>query len=191
MKNKFQWKDKPNKTMVQDDLIEMVAPKDTNLFNSPNGTFSCENFPFLYDEIEGDFSVKCQMRPEFVSPYDLGSIVVWENRDRWIKFAYENSDVGYPAIVSVVTEQYSDDCNGPEMRGTVWLQICRRGNTFALHYSKDNKLWNLARIFRLSMASKVCVGLSAQCPAGEQCKVTFWNFEISNTVPENIRNVNK
>ncbi len=127
MKNKFQWKNKPNKTMVQDDLIEMVAPKDTNLFNSPNGTFSCENFPFLYDEIEGDFSVKCQVSPEFVSLYDLGSIVVWENDDRWIKFAYENSDVG----------------------------------------------------------------LSAQCPAGEQCKVTFWNFEISNTVPENIRNVNK
>lgn len=187
----IQWKNKPEHAKVQEDEIEMIAGKDTNLFNSPSGTFSCADFPFAYKVMEGDFYVKCKVTPNFTSLYDLGSIVVWENDNCWIKFAYENSDAGYPAIISIVTNIYSDDCNGPQVEGDVWLQIFRKNNTFALHYSQDGECWNLARIFNLSMAEEVCVGVSAQCPMGKECKVVFLNFEVGKEVPENIRNVNE
>lgn len=185
----MKWMNKPTCATVQGDCIEMTAPKGTNLFNSPLGTFRCADFPFSYEEVEGDFAVKCKIASDFENLYDLGSLVCWECEEKWIKFAYENSDMGQPAIVSVVTDQYSDDCNGPVMTGDVWLQICRKDNAFALHYSQDGLKWSLARIFHLEMAKKVCIGVSAQCPMGEKCEVRFSNFEISKDVPQNIRSI--
>jgi regulation of enolase protein 1 (concanavalin A-like superfamily) len=166
----------------------MIAAKETNLFNCPSGSFKFNNFPFYYKRYQGDFVVRCKITPEFKAMYDLGSIVVLENDNTWIKFAYENTDNGYPALVSVVTKDYSDDCNGVRVEGSMWLQVVRKGNVFALHFSEDKEKWSLARIFRLDMSNEVYVGISAQCPLGAGCKVIFESLEICKNVWPNIRN---
>ncbi len=181
------WINQPDIFEVTENRITMVAPKNTNLFNSPSGTFQCADFPYYYSKWQGDFVVRCQITPAFKALYDLGSIVVWENEQRWIKFAYENTDNGYPAMVSVVTQDYSDDCNGSYCEGSIWMQISRQKYTFALHFSEDKKKWLLARICRLPMSESVLVGLSAQCPMGENCKVVFEHFEISPNTYSDIR----
>lgn len=73
------------------------------------------------------------------------------------------------------------------MDGSVWLQISRKGDVFALHYSKDGLKWDLARICHLPMKKIVHVGLSAQCPSGEQCVATFEYFELKNNNCSNMR----
>lgn len=186
-KKEWKWQTEAEECVIDSDKITMTAGHGTNLFNSPSGYFKCGTFPYLYVEYQGDFIVICKVLPEFHEVYDLGSIVVWDNEDTWIKLAYENTDNGYPAIVSVVTREYSDDCNGAEMDGPVWLQISRKGDVFALHFSKDRVAWQLARICRVSMSEKVKVGISAQCPSGEQCKVCFEDFEILENTYSNQR----
>lgn len=183
----WQWQNKADQCKAEGTKITMVAGPETNLFNSPTGYFKCCNFPFMYTEWEGDFIALCKVKPEFQTVYDLGSIVVWNQEDVWIKFAYEKTDSGNPAIVSVVISGYSDDCNGPNLEGEVWLQINRKGDVFALHYSLDGINWLLARICRVSMDKKVRIGLSVQSPSGKQCKVFFENFELRENTYSNQR----
>lgn len=181
------WRDKPDVVNVENDRVFMVAGRSTNLFNNPEGNWKDNKFPYYYTQVEGDFVVTCQVEPVFKDTYDLGSIIVWENEDKWIKFAYENTDCGYPAIVSVCTDGLSDDCNGPAMKGACWLQVSRRDNVFALHFSTDKQNWYMARIRNLDMGHRASVGISAQCPMGESCAVQFAGFEVAEYHLENQR----
>ena len=178
-KIELSWITPPLESQINGKTITMVAGKSTNLFNSPSGYFKCSDFPFYSTEVVGDFIATCHINPRFDKTYDLGCLIVWENDDKWIKFAYELSDSGYPAIVSIRTDVYSDDCNGPMMEEPCWLRISRKDNVFALHYSKDTKNWALARIFRMEMNECIMVGISAQCPSGEKVSVDFNEFEIT------------
>lgn len=187
----MKWKNKPNKYQIEENTICMTAQQGANLFNSPNSDRREHTFPFWYTDFEGDFLIKCKVTPGFVNVYDQGDIIIWENEDKWIKLAYENSDNGYPAIVSVVTEGTSDDCTGQVIQGSVWLLACRRDNVFALHYSEDGVKWNMARIFRLDMNKKVQIGISAQCPSGTECRVVFEDLTIEENSQDNIRNINE
>ena len=183
-----------NGTEVRYENEKMIiqAQKDTNLFNAMSGTWKCNTFPYCYTKMTGDFLVRCRVEAEFKSLYDLGALVIYENEDRWIKLAFENSDTGVPAIVSVVTEETSDDCNGQSIAdNAVWLQICRQGDTFALHYSTDGLSWKLVRIFRLKMQEQVMVGISAQCPTGDGCAVSFSGVIIGENPYIDIRSLRK
>ncbi len=186
-KSELCWQDKPDMVTMDGEHILMVAGRSTNLFNNPDGSGKDNAFPYYYMQVEGDFVATCQIEPTFKDTYDLGSIIVWENENKWIKFAYENTDCGYPAIVSVCTDGLSDDCNGPAMNGPCWLQVSRKDNVFALHFSTDKQNWYMARIFNLDMAACVSVGISAQCPMGESCAVQFTGFEVKDYYIENQR----
>lgn len=170
----------------------MRAQKGTNLFNGVTGMWKCVTFPYYYTKVQGDFLVRCAISVDFESLYDLGALVIYENEDRWMKFAYENSDAGAPSIVTVVTEKTSDDCNGESISDNkVWLQICRQGNVFAMHYSVDKQNWKLARICRSEMSDEVMVGISTQCPVGENCTAYYSDFEITENPFSDIRNLKR
>lgn len=186
----MKWKEKPFKYQIESNKICMIADQGTNLFNSPSSDRREHTFPYWYRDFKGDFLIKCKVTPEFSSKYDQGDIIIWENKNKWIKLAYEKSDNGHPSIVSVVTNGTSDDCTGNKMTGSVWLLICRKENTFALHYSKDGIYWNMTRIFNLEMNNTVQIGISAQCPSGENCKVLFEDLSIKKNHFTDIRNLN-
>lgn len=183
----FSWLRSAKDYKIEGNSILMEAGKGTDLFNSPSETFKCQEFPYYYLNIKGDFIFRCIVSVDFRALYDLGGLIVYENENKWIKFAYENSDVGCPAIVSVVTDKYSDDCNGAEISGNVWMQISRKKDVFALHYSKDKVNWILARIFYMNMKEEVKVGVSAQCPLGESCTASFKEIEVLDNNYENVR----
>ena len=107
----FTWMTLPESYNMEGDKIVVCAGKGTNVFDEPSGNFRDTNFPFYCEEWEGDFVLSAKINPVFNSLYDLGCLMVWQDEDKWIKFAYENSDAGFPSIVSVVTNEYSDDCN--------------------------------------------------------------------------------
>lgn len=181
-------------TMNQAEVIKregklfMTAKASTNLFNSMLGSYRCHNFPYYYTQCTGDFLIRCQVAVDFQAVYDLGCIVVYEDAEKWMKLAFENSDAGGPAIVSIVTGGTSDDCNGAAIPGeSVWLQVCRKGDAFAMHHSQDGIHWSMVRVFRLNMAESVKVGLSVQCPSGESCTAVFQGLEIAENPYDNIR----
>ncbi|MBW1916293.1 MAG: DUF1349 domain-containing protein, partial [Deltaproteobacteria bacterium] len=107
----------------------------------------------------------------------------------WIKLAFENSDATGKSIVSVVTKQVSDDANGPVLstEDSIWLRIIRKGNTYALHWSKNGKVYKMARISSLPVSQAVKIGMEAQCPSGNGAKHEFLYFSIEQKTVNNLR----
>ena len=176
-------------------VLTVYAPDRTDYFNSPikeNGAFPepVANATLLYTELTGDFVFRARVSLIFKNTYDASALLVYENENVWAKLALENSDLPCrrPAVVSVVTNRISDDCNGPVMDGNaVWLQISRVDDCFGFHYSVDGEEFNMVRVFTLPVGKTVKVGFEAQAPMGEGGDRFFDHILIENRRVDNIR----
>ncbi len=179
----------------KDGVLTVYAPAQTDYFNSPvkeNGFFPnpVANASLYYTELTGDFVFKTKVALEFKNFYDAAALLVYENENVWAKLALENSDLPCrkPAVVSVVTNRISDDCNGPVMDGnSVWFQISRVDDCFAFHYSTDGVEYNMVRVFTLPVGQTVKVGFEAQAPMGEGGDRYYSEISIENKRVGNIR----
>ena len=164
--------------------------------STPNSDFICSptqgdviaNAPFLFKEVEGDFLISACVKPTFRSTYDACAILVYANDKHWLKAAFEYTDLGTNSIVTVATDNYSDDANGVDIEGDcVYLQIIRQGNVFACHYSTNGIDYKMARILRMDVPSAMKIGVAVQSPTGEGQFMKFSNLIISQILPKDIR----
>ncbi|WFA86753.1 DUF1349 domain-containing protein [Paenibacillus amylolyticus] len=119
---------------------------------------------------------------------DLRTLMIMQDFQVWAKACFEKTDFDTHAVVSVVTNQTSDDANGSNIDSdTIWLQIARVGNSFAFHYSLDGLKYVMMRFFTLPVEETIKVGLEAQAPLGEGGPRTFQNFSLVNKTVKNIR----
>jgi len=110
-------------------IIELTAPPGTDYFIDICSDYKQCNAPFYYTNVENDFIFRCAVEPTFNTIYDAGCILVYESQNKWIKFAYENTDLGYSSVVSVITNGFSDDCNGERAENkNIFMQIVRKGS---------------------------------------------------------------
>jgi len=113
---------------------------------------------------------------------------VIDNEKLWLKVAFEKSDFGTNAVVSVVTNGVSDDANGCNIAAeSIWLQVARAGNNFAVHYSLDGEKFDMVRLCYLPVGNIVMVGVEAQSPTGSGCDHRFSNFSLEKRTVENLR----
>ena len=193
-KMEFKWLNESTIEKSENKII-IMAPGKTDFFRGieekseegflPN---SLSNAPFYYTEIEGNFVIKAKVSHEFKDVYDSASLMIMQNLECWAKACYEYTDFGTHAIVSVVTNGFSDDANGCNLEGnTAWLQMCRVGNNFAIHYSTDGEKFYMVRFFTLPASPIMKVGLLAQCPLGSGGKRIYENLTIEKKTVKNIR----
>lgn len=177
---------------IKDNEIFIKAGEKTNFFVDGCSEYKEANAPFYYSIIEGDFIIKSKVCPEFRNVYDAGCLLIYESDERWIKLAFENTDLGYTSIISIVTNGTSDDCNGEKFeKENVWLQIVRKDDNWSFHYSEDGDTWKMVRYFRINLEKKVKVGVCAQAPMGDFCNVKFESLQISDNRYSDIRNINE
>ena len=175
------------------DAFTIYAPPETDFFNNPvpeDGRLMKPqgNAPFLYTEVEGDFVIRVRVTPNFMTTYDAACIMVIHDENVWLKAAFEKSDFGTTAVVSVATNKVSDDVNGCNIdAGSVWLQIARAGNNFAVHYSLDGEKFDMVRLCLLPVGDIVKVGVEAQCPTGGGGEREFSGFKIEKRTVGNLR----
>jgi uncharacterized protein len=169
-------------------LTSISAPGKTDAFIDMLTGKSILNAPFYYTEHSGDFIMRVSIEPGFRSTYDAGALFVYESDRKWIKLAFENTDLGYPSVVSVVTNRVSDDANGEKIDAPVIrLQVVRKKNAWCLHYSCENERWKMVRYFELAMKSGIRIGMLAQSPVGDGCNVRFRHFEVIENNYSDIR----
>ncbi len=170
------------------DVLVMASPAKCDFFIDGGTGVMKTNAPFYHTEMEGDFIVRCEVRPQFIGTYDAGGLCAYESATRWIKLAFEKTDLGYESVVSVVTDTTSDDCNGERIEGgSVWLQIVRKNNMWCLHHSKDGEAWKMSRYFSMAMDRKIKIGIVAQSPAGKGCAVQFRHLAVDKMTYSNLR----
>lgn len=168
--------------------IQVNVPARVDFFQDPAGKISNDTAPYLHLEVTGDFIAQAHVQPTFTTTYDAGALMVRQDAGHWAKLCFESTDFGTTAVVSVVTNQVSDDANGVNLitPGT-WLQIVRQGDVFGMHYSPDGKDWKMVRLFRLPIDEKVKVGLVAQCPIGPGTTINFFHFSVQEGSVKDIR----
>ncbi|MFT8349652.1 DUF1349 domain-containing protein [Clostridium saccharoperbutylacetonicum] len=175
--------------------IEIFAPKESDFFCN-NGAVgdegitpeSLSNAPFYYTEITGDFIMKVKVSHDFKDIYDSSSIMVMQDITHWAKACFELTDFNTHAVVSVVTKDQSDDANGCNVEGnSVWLQVCRVGQSFAFHYSMDGDNYYMMRFFNLPAEKTLKVGLLAQAPTGSGGIRIYEDLTIEKKKVKNIR----
>ncbi len=170
------WLNKPDKFQVENSRIMISADGKTDFFVDPALNVIKSNAPLYMKEMEGDFSFSCKVKPLFNMRYDAGAIMLYIDDYNWIKFAFENTDLGYPAVVSVLTKDYSDDCNGEEISSeSIYLKISRKDGLTGFYYSSDGITWKMKRLCRFegNYYKSLFLGIEAQSPVGEGCKVEF------------------
>ncbi|WP_438495718.1 DUF1349 domain-containing protein [Paenibacillus sp. IHBB 3054] len=192
--DQFEWINESKATFENDKLI-IEAPAESDFFNN-NGSVSetgispesLTNAPFYYKEVTGDFVLRAQVSHGFKDTYDSSTLMIMQDFQVWAKACFEKTDFDTHAVVSVVTNQTSDDANGCNIDGdTVWLQVTRVGNSFAFHYSLDGVKFAMMRFFTLPVDETIKVGLEAQAPTGQGGGRIFQNFSLVNKTVKNIR----
>lgn len=175
--------------------IEIFAPKESDFFCN-NGAVgdegitpeSLSNAPFYYTEVAGDFIMRVKVSHDFKDIYDSSSIMVMHDMTHWAKACFELTDFNTHAVVSVVTKEQSDDANGCNIEGdSVWLQVCRSGQSFAFHYSIDGNSYYMMRFFNLPAEKTLKVGLLAQAPTGSGGIRIYEDLTIEKRKVKNIR----
>lgn len=168
--------------------IVVAATAQSNSFVDPASGTAMVNAPFYYNEVEGNFVFRAKVSLEFVTTYDACVLLAYEHEKLWAKACFEYTDIETHAVVSVMTNQYSDDANGINIDGNqVWLQLARKDHIFAVHYSLDGKNFLMARLTKLPMSEKIKVGISAQSPIGQGGDRYFEFLSLEHKTLDNIR----
>ncbi|AQR94588.1 DUF1349 domain-containing protein [Clostridium saccharoperbutylacetonicum] len=190
----FKWLNKSTITK-EGKRIEIFAPKESDFFCN-NGAVgdegitpeSLSNAPFYYTEVTGDFIMRVKVSHDFKDMYDSSSIMIMQDMTHWAKACFELTDFNTHAVVSVVTKDQSDDANGCNVEGnSVWLQVCRVGQSFAFHYSIDGDNYYMMRFFNLPAEKTLKVGLLAQAPTGSGGIRIYEDLTIEKKKVKNIR----
>jgi hypothetical protein len=172
----FHWKHAPLDWKVDlDHRLTILAGAGTNWFIDPAGNRNQDSAPAaLFTPPDASFFLSARVMVDFAATFDAGVIQVRERDDLWAKLCFEFSPQREPMIVSVVTREYSDDCNSAIINGNVvYLRLALTPRTLAFHYSLDGKGWNFVRYFTLGRLEHLQVGFSAQSPRGQQCAAVF------------------
>ncbi|BCW57753.1 hypothetical protein StoSoilB20_11000 [Arthrobacter sp. StoSoilB20] len=120
--------------------------------------------------------------------FDAGVLTLWADSDHWAKLCFEYSPQGEAMVVSVVTNGFSDDSNGPVVTAPwVYLRISRVGPAWAFHSSADGSAWDFVRLFRLESEKPVHVGFMSQAPMGESCEARFDAITLTEEPPADLR----
>lgn len=184
------WINKAKDYSISESSIQITADKNTDTFNNPLTGDKCNCAAIYAKEVNGDFTLSCKVTPHFKYTYDAGSIILYINGDNWIKFAYEYTDIGHNAVVSVVTNEFSDDSNGEVVNNqSIWMKMSKKDNVIGLYFSLNSIDWRMVRIFKHNIKEDdiVYVGLCAQSPIGEGCTVDFENIKYTDKSVDDFR----
>ena len=168
------WENTPLKYSVNGSVLTIEAGAKTDMFRDPNVTYNTDNAPKLLFTADEDFILTTRIEHAFASKWDGGAIVLKTDALHWVKFCFEKDYTGAHRVVSVVTNDISDDCNSVELKQDfVYYKVAKAGNVVTLYFSSDNAQWLLVRHFQYNAKGPLKVGFLAQSPTGTHNSVKF------------------
>ncbi|GAA3862107.1 DUF1349 domain-containing protein [Leifsonia kafniensis] len=173
--------------------LTVVAEPGVDWSNDSVGGSRQTDASLLGFEAPAEFSLSARVRVGGQhdgqrTTFDAGVLALWSDSDHWAKLCFEYSPAGQPMVVSVVTNEYSDDCNSSIVTSdAVYLRITRTGPAWAFHASADGITWDFVRLFRLATTTPVHVGFLSQAPMGQSCVALFNEIRFSRSAVRDLR----
>lgn len=182
-------------TLVRQDgnklIFKVAGEKD--YFSDPDGKLSNTSSPILLTQIDNTkpFTLTGKVTPSFTKDgmYNAGVLFLYANDALYQKFCFEQSEDGQHRIVTVRTQETSDDNNHDVVtQPFVYMKISSDTKTVASYYSLDNKKWQMVRLYKNNYPAAFHVGISAQCPVDKAgSSAVFENLSLTQTNVDNFR----
>lgn len=182
-------------------VLELDSAAGVDWTNSATGHGRQHGASALAFDAPGErFSLTARVSvPGERSTFDAGALAIWWGENRWAKLCNEYSPDGDAMVVSVVTNDWSDDANGVLLDGReVWLRISALGpvtgtdgvvgGAWAFHASFDGERFEFVRQFRMDAPTGGArVGFLAQAPLGDQATARFDRIRLDDVPPADMR----
>jgi len=170
--------------------LDMISGRETDYFNAPDGESQKATAPILLTKVDNNkpFTFIAKLTPQFNEMYDAGALYIYWDDSLWQKFAFEMDEIKNTRIVTVRTNQTSDDNNHSIIiQESVYLKISSDGKQIGLYYSLDKEIWNLARLYKNDYPADIYVGISTQSPIGEGNQTTFEDLSLQQISVKDFR----
>jgi regulation of enolase protein 1 (concanavalin A-like superfamily) len=176
------WENAALNYSVRGSVLTIDAGPKTDMFRDPNVTYNTDNAPKLLFPADEDFVLTARIEHAFANKWDGGAIVLKTDALHWLKFCFEKDYTGAHRVVSVVTNEISDDCNSEKLKQNyVYYKIAKAGNVITLYFSPDAGKWFLVRHFQYNAKGPLRLGFLAQSPTGTHNQVRFSNITYQHT----------
>ena len=175
---------------VKEGKLEMVSLPKTDYFNEPDETISYSSAPLLLTKIDNTkpFTFIAKVTPTFLDTYDAGALYIYYNANLWFKFAFERDERMKTRIVTVRTNETSDDNNHDIVESkSVYMKITSDVKMIGFYYSIDKIKWQLVRLFKNEYPSEIWTGISSQSPVGKGIKTVFEECSLDSLSIKNFR----
>lgn len=175
---------------IAKDSIAINSGAKTDFFNAPNGTEKYANAPMVLKPINNKepFTFTIKVSPQFSETYDAGAIYMFNNNEKWLKFAFEMDERKLTRIVTVRTNGTSDDNNHDIINEkSVYLKISSDVESIAYYYSIDNVNWQLVKVYKNDFPSETYIGISSQSPLGKGITTTFEYATLAKSAVKDFR----
>ncbi len=180
----MKWTRAPRQVTVTEDRVEMITEPHTDLWQRTYYHFRNDSAPVLQLETDERF-FSFTVRTEFDSRvrFDQSGVVMYLDRDNWLKAASEYENGKIQRLGSVVTNNgYSDwasvdiDASAKSM----WYRLSRRGDDFCIENSRDGVEFKQMRICHMFNAKgRVSFGVYACSPEESSFKAAFTHMELT------------
>jgi len=177
---------------LQKELNKLIltSTKETDYFIEPGGAYEKANAPLLLKKIDNTkpFTFTTKLTPDHNVKYDAGMAFIYVDEKHWLKFAFEADEKMNTRIVTVRTNESSDDNNHETVKEkTVYLKISSDIKSIGFYYSTGGASWNLVRIFKNEYPQIIYAGVGTQSPAGNGNKTVFEGIELSHSAIKDFR----
>lgn len=176
---RMQWFNEPESYTINNGVLEMDVPAQTDFWRIAHYGFTVDDGPFLYSTHGGEFEAKIRVSGDYKVRFDQAGMMIRENHENYVKFGIEYVD-GKFNISAVVTHHTSDwsviQLDKPVP--FIWLKAVRRLDAIELFYSFDDKEYIMMRTLWMRDNCPLQVGPVAACPDGKGFKARFSDFKV-------------
>jgi len=179
-KEGMHWHCEPEEWAQHRTTVQMRVPPGTDFWRMTSTDECCDNAPFYYLEVEGDFEVRCKVKANYENPDDQAGIMIREDEENWVKCGIQMvGDV--PHMCATVTHDYSDLSLHPlpHLPEYMWVHAKKIGDGLEVYISEDSFDWMQIRQGDITDGAILQIGLYAASPESEDgFEATFEDFMV-------------
>ena len=176
---RMQWFNEPESYTINNGVLEMDVPAQTDFWRIAHYGFTVDDGPFLYSTHGGEFEAKIRVSGDYKVRFDQAGMMIRENHENYVKFGIEFVEGKFN--ISAVVTHHTSDWSVIELKEPIpflWLKAVRRLDAIELYYSFDDKEYTMMRTLWMQDNCPLMVGPVAACPDGQGFKAVFSHFKV-------------
>lgn len=178
----FSWLHPPKNFQFGSKGLEIIPESKTDNWQRTHYGFSHDNVHFFYTNVQGDFTVQCNVNFKSFHQYDQAGLYIRIDAENWIKTGIEYETNDFAHLGAVVTNLGFSDWSTQEVAADISnasYKIVRKNQDFEIYARYRENKFEQIRIAHLHNPAKtLMVGVYACCPTNSGMKVLFEKFEL-------------